>query len=238
MQLRYHVLLADADGTLFNFHEGERAALAETLAAFRLPCDEGVAALYSQVNQKHWKMLERGETTQQRLRVERFADFLQEMQSRGCALPMPEPQAMSLCFVEALSRQRVPMPGAEAFLQRVSAHMPVYLVTNGIARVQRGRFEQSELRPYLTDILISEELGHFKPDPYMVLEAMRRAGVSDLRRAVLLGDSVTADVAAAQNAGVDSILFTDGAPAPQGCPATYTALTLADAAGLVLAREA
>lgn len=235
MDLRYHVLLADADGTLFDFHAGERAALAETLADFSLPCDDAVAALYSRVNLKHWKMLERGETTQPRLRVERFADFLQEL---GPCAAAPDPQAMSLRFVEALSNQRVPMPGAEAFLRRISAFMPVYLVTNGIARVQRGRFEQSELRPYIADILISEELGHFKPDPYMVLEAMRRAGVHDKRRAVLLGDSVTADIAAANNAGVDSILFTDGAPAPAPCPATYTAPTLACAAELVLAGEA
>lgn len=235
MQLRYQVLLADADGTLFDFHAGERAALAQTLAAFGLPCDDATAALYSRVNLKHWKMLERGETTQQRLRVERFADFLQELGPGG---PAPDAQALSLAFVEALSNQRVPMPGAQDFLRRVSARMPVYLVTNGIARVQRGRFEQSPLRAYITDILISEELGHFKPDPYMALEAMRRAGVSDKRRAVLLGDSVTADIAAANNAGIDSILFTDGAPAPQPCPATYAAPTLALAAELVLAGEA
>ena len=43
------------------------------------------------------------------------------------------------------------MPGAEAFLRAVSAKMPVFLVTNGIAVVQRGRFEQSELRGYIRD---------------------------------------------------------------------------------------
>jgi hypothetical protein len=36
------------------------------------------------------------------------------------------------------------------------------------------------------------------------------------------------------NAGVDSILFTAGAPAPQGHPATYAAATLSEAAALLL----
>ena len=236
--MRYDLLLADADGTLFDFCAGERKALEQTLQAFDMRCDDHVAALYSRVNQSHWKKLERGETTQARLRVERFADFLSELTLCGVTHGAPTPEAMSVCFVEALSRQRVPMPGAEAFLKRVSPHMPVYLVTNGIASVQRGRFEQSELRPYITDILISEELGHFKPDPFMVLEAMRRAGVTDRRRAVLLGDSVTADIGAAQNAGVDSILFTAGAVAPEGSGATYTVQTLEKAADLLLAQEA
>ncbi len=236
--MRYDLLLADADGTLFDFHAGEREALRQTLAVFQIPYDDAVAALYSRVNLSHWKKLERGETTQERLRVERFRDFLFALDTLGLTARDASPQDMSLAFVEALSRQRVPMPGAADFLRRVSAVMPVYLVTNGIAQVQRGRFERSELRPYFADILISEELGHFKPDPFMLLEAMRRAGVSDPRRAVMLGDSVTADIAAAVNAGVDSILFTVGAPIPVEHPATYAAVTLADAAALLLGEDA
>jgi phosphoglycolate phosphatase-like HAD superfamily hydrolase len=37
--MRYDVLLADADGTLFDFHAGERVALNATLSAFGLPCE-------------------------------------------------------------------------------------------------------------------------------------------------------------------------------------------------------
>ncbi len=234
--MRYDLLLADADGTLFDFHAGERAALQATLAAFGFPVDDEIAALYSRVNLSHWKRLERGETTQARLKVERFADFLRELAQRGTALPGVTPEALSDRFVTELGRQHVPMRGAENFLRRAAARMPVYLVTNGIARVQRSRFENSELRPYFRDLLISEELGHFKPDPFMVLEAMRRAGVSDKRRVVLLGDSVTADIGAAVNAGVDSILFTDGRPAPEeNGGATYAAETLEDAAEIALA---
>lgn len=232
--MRYDLLLADADGTLFDFHAGERAALRATFAAHGLAMDDARTALYSRVNLSHWKRLERGETTQARLRVERFADFLAELSALGVRPPDVSPETLSERFVEELSRQRVPMPGAEAFLQAVSAAMPVYLVTNGIARVQRGRFENSELRRYLTDILISEELGHFKPDPFMVCEAMRRAGVADPRRVALLGDSVTADIGAAVNAGVDGVLFTDGAPASETGCAVYAALTLADAARWIL----
>ena len=232
--MRYDVLLADADGTLFDFHAGERRALGDTLCAFGMTITDELAALYSRVNLSHWKKLERGETTQARLRVERFEDYLRELDQLGVPHADARPETMSECFVDALSRQRVPMTGAEPFLRRVSRHMPIYLVTNGIAKVQRGRFEQSELRPYLTDILISEELGHFKPDPFMVEEAMRRAGVADRRRAVLLGDSVTADIGAAINAGVDSILFTNGEPVPEACGATHTALTLEQAAELIL----
>ena len=232
--MAYELLLADADGTLFDFHAGERVALTETFAAFGVPVDDTIAALYSRVNLSHWKRLERGETTQPCLRVERFADCVRELRALGLPAPDAAPEALSETFIEALGRQRVPMPGAEAFLKRVSAVVPVYLVTNGIARVQRGRFEHSELRPYLRDLLISEELGHVKPDPFMLLEGMRRAGITDRRRVVMVGDSVSADIGAARNAGIDSVLFTDGCTAPADCGATYIAQTLEQAAALVL----
>jgi 2-haloacid dehalogenase len=233
--MRYDLLLADADGTLFDFHAGERVALGTALAAFGMDADEETAALYSRVNLSHWKRLERGETTQARLKVERFSDFLKALAERGLPVPAVSPEALADRFVTELGRQHVPMRGAEDFLMRVSARMPVYLVTNGIARVQRSRFENSDLRPYLRDLLISEELGHYKPDPFMALEAMRRAGVTDGRRVALLGDSVTADIGAAVNAGVNGILLTNGGPEPEDTGgAAFVVQTLGEAAELLL----
>lgn len=235
--MKYECCLADADGTLFNFLAGEKNALRETLAAHGLPYDENIAALYSRINLGHWKRLEQGLTTQKRLRVERFADFLAALREGGMDVPPIEPEQMALTFVDGLARQSIPMEGALAFVKAVSAHMPVVLVTNGISRVQHGRFDHCELKPYLKGLVISEELGVSKPDPAMIDAGMRAAGVTDKRRVVMLGDSLTADIAAANNAGVDSILFTDGAEPPEGHAATYAARTLAEAARIVLSQN-
>lgn len=225
--MRFKLLLSDADGTLFDFQAGEKLAIASTFAAFSIPATPGNAAVYHRVNEAQWKRLERGETTQNRLRVERFEDFLRETGYQA------EPQALCDCFVEELGKQRLLMPGAEAFCAAVSAHMPIYLVTNGISAVQRSRFEHCALTPYIADLIISEEVGASKPDPAMVLEALRRAGVSP-REAVMLGDSVTADIPAAKRAGVRSVLLTGGEAAPEGHGADWAAETLEDARRIIL----
>ncbi len=225
----YRLCLCDLDNTLFDFSTCERAALAATLSSFELPVSDAVIAHYSAVNDRHWKALERGETTQQRLRVERFRDFLLES---GYA--HVDPEAMSRLFVGFLSQQHAPMRGAEDFCRRVSAKMPLYAVTNGIAQVQHQRMFLSELKPYFRGIVISEEIGAAKPDPKMLYEAMRLAGETDKSAAVLVGDSLTSDIAAARAAGIDSVLFTRHRPAPTPCPATYAASTLAQAADIVL----
>ena len=226
--MKYRILLSDADDTLFDFVAGERNALLSLLRRFSLPEDEATRSLYIRINEAHWKKLERGETTQDILRVERFRDFLHAIRFRR------DPLALSEFYIEALSRQQILLPGAVELCQAVSPYMPIYVITNGLSRVQRGRITGCAIEPYLAGFFISEESGHAKPEPHMLQSAMLRAGVSDPRQAVFLGDSVSADIGAARAAGVDSILYLEGRPVPPAHGATYVAHSLKEAQKLVL----
>lgn len=226
--MSYRVLLADADGTLFDFHAGEKNAISDAFSHFGIPVTQAYVRAYHQENDAQWKRLERGETTQAALRVERFRNFLAHAGLMGDAMEM------SAYYEDCLARQRVMLPGAADFCRAVSAQMPIYLVTNGIAKVQRGRFTACELTPYISGLIISEEIGHAKPHPAMVEKALDMAGIANKREAVLMGDSVTADIAAANNADVDSILYTNGAEPPAEHGATYVARTFRDAVSVIL----
>ena len=233
--MRYRLLLADADDTLFDFPAGERLSIRATLAAFALPVDDETSALYSACNAVQWRRLERGETTSERLRVDRFTDFLEKLAARGVeAARTIDAGAMAEVFMARLSEQRKVLPGAEALCRAVSAQMPICVITNGIARIQHGRFDDCALRPYLSGLFISEEVGRQKPAPDMLYAAMRFANVEDRRRVLVLGDNLLSDIAAANNAGVDSVWFTGGAPIPDEHPATYAVRTLADALPIIL----
>ena len=223
------VLLADADGTLFDFHRGEAVAIAETFRRFGIPDTPSNLAVYSRVNHAQWLRLERGETTQARLRVDRFTDFLRETGLEGDA------QALCDCYVQLLGRQRYLLPGAEAFCREVSGRMPIYLITNGISQIQRSRFGDCAITPYLSGMVISEEVGQAKPHPAMLYRALEMAGCAP-EEAIVMGDSVTADIAAANAAGVESILFTEGKEPPEGHGATYVARTYREALDILLAK--
>jgi len=225
--MKYRILLADADGTLFDFHKGEAIAIANTFTHFGFPVTEENIRLYSQANDAQWKKLERGETMQKQLRVDRFVEFLNLTGLQG------DPEALSEEYMIRLGQQRWPLDGAVELCREVSRHMPIYLVTNGIARIQRNRLSDCVISPYVTDIVISEEVGKAKPDPAMLHEALRRAGLG-IEDAVLLGDSVTADIAAANNAGIDSILITNGREAPENHGATWAVKTLEEATKWIL----
>lgn len=227
--MKYDILLCDIDDTLFDFHKGEAIALESTFRAFDIPVNETTLDAYDKANREQWKKLERGETTSEKLRVDRFAEFLRAIGEERDA------NAMSDVMIDNLGQQRWPLPYCEELCRRVSEKMPIWLVTNGIARVQHSRMDDCFLSPYLTGMIISEELGVSKPNPKMVWEALAQAGVDDLSRAVFLGDSQTSDIAAANNAGVDSILFTNSKDIPEGHKATYAVKTLEEACAIILA---
>jgi HAD superfamily hydrolase (TIGR01549 family) len=227
--MRFSLLLSDVDNTLFDFHSAERAAYAAVAARFSLPGDADIFALYKAINTRHWQRLRRGETTSAKMRLDRFRDFVTAL-----GLDDADVQAISDFYVRSLGEQKQPVEGAEAFLSRVSAQMPVCLVTNGFAAVQHARFRTSPLRHHIQEMFISEEFENAKPHPEMLLAALQRFGITNPKHAVMIGDNEDTDILAAVNAGVPSILFTNGEPPPEHTQADFTAATLGEAADWIL----
>ena len=225
--MAYELLLADADGTLFDFDAGEQKALTALFAHFDIPAREEFFQTYHRVNREQWSLLEKGQTTLPELQVARMARFLEAVGLRR------SPEEMHLFFRDQLSRQSILLPGAEAFCAQVAERMPICLVTNGVAVIQHARFDHCPLSPYLSGLFISEELGTAKPDPAIVRAALRRMKVSP-EKAVMIGDSVAADIPAANAAGVFSILFTNGRPVPAGHGAAAAVRSYEEALALIL----
>ena len=93
------------------------------------------------------------------------------------------------------------------------------MVTNGFSYVQHRRLQLSGLLPYLDAVVVSQDLGLQKPDPALVDLALDRLGCRDRTKALLVGDSLSSDMAAANNAGVCGVWYNPRRkPRPQGQP--------------------
>ena len=217
MDRRYDVLLCDADNTIFDFNKAEERAFEAACAFAGLTASPELLATYSVINERLWKLLEQGGITQSVLRVRRFQLFLAAIGRTDI-----DARDMGDTFADALGRQSVPLPGAVEAVARWSRVLPVIIVTNGISKVQPGRMEGSEVRHFISGMVISEEVGAAKPDPRMLREGMALAGVTDARRALMLGDSLSSDIAAAANAQVDACWFNPhGQRNEKGLPVAY-----------------
>ena len=104
---------------------------------------------------------------------------------------------------------------AEAVLDELGARHRLALVTNGAPAIQRAKLALTDLARRFEAIVVSGEVGAGKPNPRVVRIALERLGVGP-HQAVMVGDSLERDVAAARAAGVYAIWLdrgTSGAPA-------------------------
>lgn len=226
--MAYQYLMIDNDNTLMDFVAAERKALAQTLAANHLPADAATLSAYHEINNALWLALERGETTQALLKVERFRRLFAHLQLD----PSPA-EAVAAQYAVNLGGYADLLPGAENFVRALYGKVKIALISNGVSAIQRGRLALCPLTPLFDTILISEEVGASKPDPKMLLMAMEQMGCTDKSQAVMMGDSLSADIPAAIHAGVDSIFFsTKGKTSPLP---TYTVKSYEEALAILLA---
>jgi YjjG family noncanonical pyrimidine nucleotidase len=220
--MRYQYLLIDNDNTIMDFNAAEKKALRDVLIANGLPHDDATCHLYHEINDAQWKALERGETTQAVLKVERYRLLLAHLGRTELSA-----EAIAADYEAKLGSHADLLPGAEDFIHAVHGKMKIALVSNGVSAIQRSRLSRCPLTPLFDAIVISEEVGVSKPDPKMLHVAMEMLGCTDKSQAVMMGDSLSADIGAANNAGVDSIFFSLKGNASD--KATYTVFNHAEA---------
>ncbi|MBQ8341496.1 MAG: YjjG family noncanonical pyrimidine nucleotidase [Clostridia bacterium] len=226
---RYQTLLFDADQTLLDFLKSERAALIEALHTVGVSPTEKMIETYSAINLSLWKRLERGEITKAALREERFAEF-----SRVYGLSVSVP-LLADNYMKALTTKSFLLDGALEVCQALSQTCRLYVITNGIASVQHGRFDNSLLAPLFLDTFISDEIGAEKPAKAFFDAVFTKIPNFDSKTTLVIGDSLTSDMAGGIAAGLDTCWFNpEGKPIPADMPITYTVQRLEDVIPLVL----
>lgn len=216
---RYEFVLLDADNTLFDFDAAEHKALSTVLQSRGYTLDQSTVDTYLEINNALWDAFARGEVEQDFLLVERFRRFERAMGGSH------DPEAFNADYLAALASNGDLIPGALELCRRLSAlGCTLALVTNGAIVAQRGRYSASPLRAYISHLFISQEIGARKPDPIFFDHVCRKLGISDRRRAVVVGDNLDSDILGGNRAGIDTIWYNPhGAPLAGPARPTYTA---------------
>ena len=198
---RYDFVLFDADNTLFDFDRAEHEALRIALEAFSIPCTPETEARYVSINSGLWAMLDRGEATREWLVVERFARLTRELGVEADA------EALNRTYLDKLGEQPFLLPGAEEICRALGQHCTLAILTNGVARAQRGRFHRSPLAGLIPHLFISEEVGASKPSPAFFRPVLDALGVTNPHRALMVGDNLTTDIGGAAALGLDTAWY-------------------------------
>ena len=197
-----YVFLVDADDTILDFHGVSEEALCASFAEVGLAWKEEYLSTYKKVNAGLWEMLERREISRTALMNERFPRYLKTL-----GITEVSGEDMNAVYIRYLSTKPKYFSGAQEFLAELRKLGKIYVVTNGTKAIQESRFKILNLQAEVEDIFISETAGFDKPakgyTDYVI------ANIDDFvaEKAVWIGDSLSADIKAANDAGICSIWF-------------------------------
>jgi 2-haloacid dehalogenase len=216
MKKHYPWLWFDADGTLFDYNSAEANALKKTFHSLQLPFENGYLDVYRRINHQLWQALEQQKITPAALRFRRFELLLEALQLSGSH------EQMSSVYVEQLAICSELMEGVLEVLQSLHGKSRLAIVTNGLQAVQRSRFAHSAIKDFITDIIISEEIGAAKPHTTFFETAASRLGNPAKADILIIGDSLTSDIQGGVNYGIDTCWFNPAKePRPEDLPITY-----------------
>lgn len=196
---KYTTILFDADETLMDFRLAENLALQDVFEKNGLPTDEEFLSKYHEINNSLWEQYNRGEIEKKVITSSRFTNLFAHFN-----IPL-DGADFNEKYIDQLSLHGDLLPGAlELCRDLFQSGYSMYIITNGIGRVQTSRFAVSGLSPYFKAVFISEEIGIGKPHKeYFDYVLSQIPGVRP-EEVLVVGDSLSADVAGGIAAGLDT----------------------------------
>lgn len=191
----------DFDGTLVDYVDSDIKSLKHlhTVMEAKVSFDEFLEAAVDEIMQFH------------RLVDQRLIDpllmhrYRLENTFQACGMQWDD-SALEI-YRSEFFRTCVPFDGVVEVLAQLRERFKLGIITNAYdGEEQRKRIAVSGLHDYFDEILISGDVGVYKPDPKIFHMLLNRIGVVP-EKALYVGDSIKYDVAGANFAGMKSVLF-------------------------------
>ena len=199
------VLLLDLDGTVLDFQASQRAALRTSVEGLGVDWHDDHLATYTRINVGLWQALERGEIDPPTLRRTRWERVLEAL-----GVDHPDPDQVNTSYLRHFAEGAHLLEGAAEAVATLAQRMRIAVVTNGFRDVQYERLERSGIDRHVEAVLVSDEVGAAKPDPAMFDAAFAAMGNPEHARTLMVGDSLSSDIAGGNAYGVRTVWIRGG----------------------------
>lgn len=109
-------------------------------------------------------------------------------------------------FHDFLAVSAEPVSGAHELLTNLYGKYKLFATSNGPFKQQDFRLEKADMKKYFSGLFISEAVGAMKPSKEYFDYCIENANAKK-DEIVLIGDSLTADIAGGRNAGIKTVWF-------------------------------
>jgi len=223
------VVFMDIDDTIFDFSAFVKKAMKEGFEKYGLPRyrDEMFLA-FNKINNKLWRAIEREELTLRELTKVRWDMIFKEL---GMDF---DGQLFENYFCTRLYTSAVFEPHAMELIRYLSRKYILCAASNGPYEQQISRLKAGGIDSFFSYAFISSVIGSKKPDEaffHHCFSKLRKDGFKNLmpEEAIIIGDSVTSDIAGGKNYGMKTCLYTRGQKYDSHCAeADYIVADLSD----------
>ncbi|CRK82063.1 putative hydrolase [Neobacillus massiliamazoniensis] len=201
MLKKYKTLFFDVDDTLLDFGAAEKVALRLLFEEQKIPLTTEIETHYKKINQDLWKSFEDGKLTRDVVVNTRFSILFKEygQEVDGALLEKK--------YRSYLEEGHEFVNGAFELITDLQHQYDLYIVTNGISKTQDKRLRDSGLFPLFKRIFVSEDTGFQKPMKEFFDYVFARIPNFSAEQALIIGDSLSADIKGGQLAGLDTCWF-------------------------------
>ncbi|MFC5653378.1 HAD family hydrolase [Paenibacillus solisilvae] len=202
------LVLFDVDDTLYDFERNWQLTVESVFQSHPLTSgyeQKRICSLFNRYSEMHWSKTVCGELTFQQYRRLRLQETLEQF---GETLLDEAFDSFTQAFIETSLSQMQADVKVRAVLQRITEQYAVGIITNGAndtAREKLARLGLSEFFP-LNTVIVSSDVGVGKPDPAIFDLTLKQIGYR-AEETVFVGDSWSADIVGALNAGLHAIWF-------------------------------
>lgn len=202
---KYKYLLFDADYTLLDFDYDMSKAFKDMyneLGLENIVSYSGkILELYDSINNSWWDKFELGLCSKNDIYIGRFEEFFSKLGVKQ------DPEHANTLYFESLSKYGTFYKGAEELLQKLCKTHEIYIITNGNKVSQEKRLIKCGMMKYAKRCFVSENVGVGKPDIRYFEHVFSSIDGFEKDKALVIGDSLSADMQGAINANLDSIWY-------------------------------
>ncbi len=215
--MKYDTFLFDADDTLFDFYNTGKKSFLKACKDIGVPAVGTDYDIYSDINQKRWDLFSKGLIDKRSVVIGRFEEYKSVKNVDFDSEEFYEE------YEKNLSETCILFPETVEVLTRLkSKGVRIYIITNGLKKVQRNRLSLSGLYPLLDGVFISDEMGVTKPQKEYFDLVENGIPNFDKEKTLIVGDSLVSDIPLGNDNGIDTCLINrSGKKIESEVPYTY-----------------
>ena len=194
----------DLDHTLWDFEKNSGATFKSIFKELNFEFSlEVFLDFYNPINHYYWKQYRENMISEVELRYLRLEKTFEAMK---VSFSQSLLERVAELYIQQLSTHTELFEDTISVLEYLSSKYTLHIITNGFELVQQRKLENSGIACFFKTVLTAEKIGVKKPHPTIFLSAMKTAEVLP-EHAVMIGDSLEADIQGALKLGMQAIHF-------------------------------